>query len=83
MIDMSTYIVFLIVAIAISFLLNHLDKGNFFTLFDWLFINVSLLVYAELLPFFMFIMFLIIDCTFSIYSMFKSPNESKEVDSFE
>lgn len=80
MVDLSTTMVSLIIGVAVAFLLNYLNNGNFLTLFDWLLINIAILTYAELLPFFIFIMFLILDSIFSMYSIFSTVKKESEVD---
>ena len=80
MVDLATTMVSLIISIAVAFILNYLSNGNFLTLFDWLLINMAILTYAELLPFFIFIMFLILDSIFSMYSLVSTFKSEKEVD---
>lgn len=78
--DTTTFILSVILMFAISFALNHIAEGNFFMLFDWLLITCSMFVYAEMIPFFMFILFLIIDATISIYSIFSDkPNTEANI----
>lgn len=80
MVDLSSTITSIILIVSVSFALNYISDGNFLSLFDWMMINCSILTYAELLPFFIFIMFLILDATLSVYDIFSSTKSSIEVD---
>jgi len=72
--DTITFTFSVIIIFALSFVLNHIAGGNFSMLFDWMLIICSIFVYAEMIPFFMFILFLIIDSTISIYIIFSDKN---------